>query len=972
MEQYRYSDETRKVLEGMKQPLAVYQVTDGKPETLLLSDGFCRLFGFTDRAQAAYFLRQGMDSGVLPEDRAPLSEATRRFFGDAGAALDTTFRIRTGGDPGYRVIHARGEHAAESGGAGLVHVWYMDEGIYGEAARQETAEERIIRSTHYDELTGLPTLTWFFKLCEQWKTRVCGEGKNAVMLYLDFNGMKAFNKKHGFAEGDRLLKTFSDAMGRIFGKENCCHVTADHFAAFSTEDALEDRLQQLFRDVEGSNGGKTMPLRVGVYSYAIENAPVSSAYDRAKMACRAAPKSDFSVTNYYSRELLNTVRRQQYIVANIDRAVAERWIQVYYQPIVRAVNEKICDEEALARWIDPEEGLISPNEFVPYLEDAGLIYKLDLCVLDQVLEKLREQKKAGIDIKPHSINLSRADFAVCDIVEEIRQRVDAAGISHDTISIEITESTLGSNFDFMKEQIARFRKLGFQVWIDDFGSGYSSFDILLSIPFDLVKLDMSFMRKLNENEGTKIILTEMIKTTTSLGLDTVCEGVETEAQVRFLQEIGCSKLQGYYFSKPLPLEQIIRRYNDDQRIGFEDSRTSAYFETIGRVNLYDLDVVASQENTFQNTFNTLPMGVIEITGENARFVRSNPSYREFMKRYFNLDINRFTASGQYRTGFTRNLVKTCCEQGIRAFYNETMPDGSVVHSFARRIAVNPLTGSVAVAVAVLSISEPGGAETYADLARALAADYYNIYIVDLNTDEYIEYISPAGEDELALQRRGEDFFASAVRDTMTRIYEEDREFFLAWFTKEKIVKELDEQGVFTATYRLVDTGVPVYVNMKINRMQGTNRIILGVSVVDSQMKQKAQLENTMRERAALAQMMAISEDYMILYSVDPGTDHYIEYTAAPMIEKLGIAKEGTDFFRQSVENSKKLVPPEDLDRFLSDFSREKVLEAIRKEGKYTLAYRLLLQGEIQPILLKIVPFHDGRTEKFLASVRKQR
>ena len=299
-----------------------------------------------------------------------------------------------------------------------------------------------------------------------------------------------------------------------------------------------------------------------------------------------------------------------------------------------------------------------------------------------------------------------------------------------------------------------------------------------------------------------------------------------------------------------------------------------------------------------------------------------------------------------------------------------MPDGSVVHSFARRIAVNPVTGSMAVAVAVLSISEPGESETYADIARALAADYYNIYIVDLDTDEYIEYASSVGGDELALKRHGEDFFASAAQETMTRIYEEDREKFLAWFSKETILKELNDQGVFTITYRLTDTGTPVYVNMKINRMPGTNRIILGVSLVDSQMKKQEHMENVLREHAALAQMMTISEDFFILYSVDPETDHYIEFAAAPEFEQLGIAKEGTDFFRNSAENTRKLIHPDDLGKFVSGFTKEKVLEAVRAEGKFTLAYRLVLRGEIQPILLKIVPFQSGNGEKLLASVRK--
>ena len=132
------------------------------------------------------------------------------------------------------------------------------------------------------------------------------------------------------------------------------------------------------------------------------------------------------------------------------------------------------------------------------------------------------------------------------------------------------------------------------------------------------------------------------------------------------------------------------------------------------------------------------------------------------------------------------------------------------------------------------------------------------------------------------------------------------------------------------------------------------------------------MENTIRERAVLAQMMAISGDYLSLYSVDPKTDHYIEFTASPEFEQLGIAKEGADFFRNSVDNTRKLIHSDDLAKFMSEFTKEKVLETIQKEGKYTLAYRLLLNGEIQPIFLKVVPFHDGKTDKLLASVRKWR
>ena len=177
---------------------------------------------------------------------------------------------------------------------------------------------------------------------------------------------------------------------------------------------------------------------------------------------------------------------------------------------------------------------------------------MDLYILDRVLEKIRQRQEAGLKVVPQSINLSRSDFETCDIVEEIRKRVDAAGVSRSLITVEITESLIGSDFEFMRDQINRFRSHGFAVWMDDFGSGYSSLDVLQSIEFDLIKFDMSFLRKLDEGDKCGIILTELMRLAGRLNLETVCEGVEKEEQVRFLREINCSKLQGYYFGKPAP------------------------------------------------------------------------------------------------------------------------------------------------------------------------------------------------------------------------------------------------------------------------------------------------------------------------------------------------------------------------------------------------------------------------------------
>ncbi|MBQ7515862.1 MAG: GGDEF domain-containing protein [Schwartzia sp.] len=978
MERYEFKKEQMAFIEGMRQPFAVYQFVDKKVVTLALSDGFCKLFGYEDRARAYHDMDHDMYKDVHPDDAARIASVAIQFA-TRGGRYEVIYRTKRPGGAGYMVIHALGEHVMTETGVQIAHVWYTEEGDYKEGSGSELSrlinnalhEESILKANRYDYLTGLPNMTYFFELAEAERKVMRAAGVFPALLYINLLGMKRFNQKYGFSEGDRLLRFFAKLLSSLFHNENCCHIGADHFAVIADENGLESMLRRLFDMWQGSYGGKTLPVCVGIYPGRIEEVPVSSAYDRAKIACDAIRGNYSSGFNYYSQEMRDDLEKQQYILENFDRAIEERWIQVYYQPIIRAVNGKVCDEEALARWIDPVRGFLPPFAFIPYLEDAGLIYKLDLYVLERVLEDMKTKEAAGLYVVSHSINLSRSDFDACDIVEEVRERVDAAGIPRSLISVEITESVIGSNFDFMKEQVERFQMLGFPVWMDDFGSGYSSLDVLRGIKFDLLKFDMGFMRKLDESHDGRIILSELIKMAIALHVDTVCEGVETEAQMRFLQESGCSKLQGYYFSKPSPLSHVLEWHKEHRQDGYENPEESSYYEAIGHINLFDFATIANEENdAFHNAFNTLPIGIIEVKGDTARFMRSNPSYREFVKRFFHIDLSGQESSFEKIEGdFMKNIVQTCCEQGLRSFYDEMMPDGSVVHSFARRIGVNPVTGNTAVAVAVLFISSPNEGATYVDIARALAADYYNIYVVDLLTDQYTEYRSLVGKQEMTVERHGEDFFESSKRDAH-RIFEEDRDVFYAAFNKENIIKALDEQGVFTATYRLMDTGAPLYVNMKVTRMQqDTSRIIIGISIIDSQMKQQAHYEALQKEHATLARVMALTGGFLTLYTINPETGHFIECSRTDDFATLGTPKEGDDFFRQTIENSKRVVYSEDLELFLGRFTKEKVLRAIREKGSFTSRHRIVINGKITFIDLRIAPFKEGKTLKLFASVK---
>ena len=715
MKKYELSKEQRRFIEEMRMPFALCQFMDKEVATLAVSDGFCELFGYKDHLLACSDMNLNMYKNTHPDDTARVTNAVLRFGSEDGR-LDVVYRSRKTDDSGYRIIHMIGEYSGENEGLHLGQIWFTDEGDYREESESDqnrgfsrsVLEEGIAHDVRYDYLTGLPNLTSFFEYSEIGRKVMLAQGGLPALLYVDLSGMKSYNHKYGFSEGDRMLRSFARLLGRIFKAENCCHISADRFAVFTDETGLEERLDRLFRKWLEMKTKIHLPVCVGIYPNRIEEVPVGMAYDRAKIACDVLKGSYASSFKYYSNELSERMVKQNYILENFEKALSEKWIQVYYQPILRAIDGKVCDEEALARWIDPVKGFLSPADFIPFLEDAGLIYKLDLYMLDRVLEHIRIKDAEGYYIVPHSINISRADFDACDMVEEIRRRVDSAGVRRDRISIEITESVIGSDFDFIKLQIERFQELGFPVWMDDFGSGYSSLDVLQSIKFNLLKFDMGFMRRLDENTDGQIILTELMKMASALGVDTVCEGVETAEQAHFLQEIGCSKLQGFFFSRPNPFEAVLDYHKTHKLTGYENPKESSYYESIGGLNLYDVGAVARDEkSSLQHTYSTLPMCIIEVKGDSTRFARTNQSYRDFFMRFFGIDPSNLGPEFvKYDGAFMNNVVKTCCEQGIRAFYDEKMPDGSIIHSFARRISTNPVNGVIAVAVAVLSVREP--------------------------------------------------------------------------------------------------------------------------------------------------------------------------------------------------------------------------------------------------------------------------
>lgn len=715
MKKYRYSDEELKFIEKSCIPLAIYQLGDNTVVPIAFSAGFLELFKFENKEQAYVTLNNDLYGVVHPDDVPRILEATKQHI-ETNEIYDLIYRVKV--DNEYITVHSYVRNIHPKPDVKLSVIWYSSEGTYnltGEVDevilnrfyQRSLHEDCMSHEMNYDYLTGLPSMTYFLRLADEGRSRMQENGESSAILYTDLSGMKYFNKKYGFAEGDKLIKAFAITLANNFGEKNCSRFGQDHFAVFTSSNDLDNRLNKLIDECRSLNDNKTLNIRIGIYLDTMGVVETSLACDRAKYACNAKHDNYRSYYTYYDKNMLAFEVRRQYIIDNLDRAIKENWIQAYYQPIVRTANGSVCDEEALARWIDPIKGVLSPAEFIPILEDSKLIYKVDLHILDYTLKKMEIQARSGLYIVPTSINLSRVDFEVCDIVEEVRKRVDNSGIDRSKITIEITEGVFIQNMDYMKEQMSKFQNLGFKVWMDDFGSGYSSLDLLQDFNFDLIKFDMQFMRNFDKSNRNKIILTELIRMMVNLDIETICEGVETDEQVEFLKEVGCTKLQGFYYTKPISLSDILARYRNGVQIGFENPDETEYFTSLGKINLYDLAIVTSDAcENFDNYFDTLPMAIIETKNDWIKVSRCNKSYREFMIKYYGdlkvsakININ----SERHSSVFVRSMYNTA-KNGKTLFIRETIKDGVTVNSYIRRVAVNPVTGVIACAVVVMSVN----------------------------------------------------------------------------------------------------------------------------------------------------------------------------------------------------------------------------------------------------------------------------
>lgn len=292
--------------------------------------------------------------------------------------------------------------------------------------------------------------------------------------------------------------------------------------------------------------------------------------------------------------------RNDYIISHLDEALEKGWIRPYFQPIIRTITGSVSVAEALARWQDPEYGMLMPADFMPVLEENDLVYKLDCFMLTEALRIQKQRMDDGLQVGTISVNFSRSDFDVMDIASFIQEQVEKYQVERDLIWLEITESTLVKDKDRMISVVKNLRKSGFSVCMDDFGSGYSSLIFLNDYTLDVIKLDIGFLRSFSP--VSKEIMRSTVNMAKNLGIKTLAEGVEKEEHVKFLQEIGCDMMQGYYFSVPLP-EKEMKGFIEQNHVKKEPVQWKRFYDAA------DAHVINSD----------VPLGVLEYDGDSDTY-----------------------------------------------------------------------------------------------------------------------------------------------------------------------------------------------------------------------------------------------------------------------------------------------------------------------------------------------------------------
>ena len=422
-------------------------------------------------------------------------------------------------------------------------------------------EHEKYRASH-DILTGLLNKEQFY--IETAKLIKENRDVKYCLVCSNIKDFKFVNELFGIEKGNEILKKQAEYMKNFIGEDSlAARLHADRFAMCMPRIRFdEDLINEAITGIQEAfkNSSFHMHIFVGVYDIHDVEERVSIMCDKANLASETIKNEYKSSVAYYTEHLLEKSIEERKIIGEFDRALDNEEFVMFLQPQVD-VSGKPFGSEALVRWQHPDKGLLAPGVFIDVLEKTGFVYRLDRYMWDKAVKQLAEWKKRGINDYHISVNISTKDFYLIDVYETFVGLVEKYDIDPKLLKLEITETALMSDFNKNMVIIKRLQKYGFDIEIDDFGSGYSSLNMLKDISADVLKIDMGFLRASENEVKGQDILESIIGLANKLGMRVITEGVEKKTQVDMLYDMGCKMFQGYYFSKPIPVDEFEKKYN---------------------------------------------------------------------------------------------------------------------------------------------------------------------------------------------------------------------------------------------------------------------------------------------------------------------------------------------------------------------------------------------------------------------------
>lgn len=567
-----------------------------------------------------------------------------------------------------------------------------------------------LEAPRIDAATGLLSKEAFFDEAAAY-LRHSG-ARDVSIVCFDVDHFKLFNDLHGLDCGDELLRYLGRALALRFspdGAQPLARLAADTFALCATG-IRPERVERILVDIssECPNGIDAI-VRAGVYRIEDPASPVSIMCDRAVIALRTVKGSYFDRVALYDPGMREALVLEREVVAGIESALREDRIELFLQPKCNIRTGKIVGAEALARWRHPERGIVAPGEFIPLIERNGLVRSLDLRVWEKTAAWIRGLIDEGVQPVPVSVNVSRADIYLVDVAAELHALVERYGIDPSLIEVEITESAYSERPDRIVAAFDELAERGFTVLMDDFGSGYSSLNMLKDINVDVLKIDMRFLDR--DDRRSKDIMESVIRMARWLDLPVIAEGVETREQVNFLLDVGCSYAQGYYYARPMEAAAFEALLTDGSKVQHEQCALQDARRPI--LDFRDL----LHENTISDRMLSSIIGSVALysyADGDLRLIRGNEAYRRLIAT-LGEGVNGAEEGGSLLpfvhdedrdalVAAAEETVRSCPDDGVEVVVRRMGTNGCHWHKM-RLFHLNTTNGSATVYGSVTDVTE---------------------------------------------------------------------------------------------------------------------------------------------------------------------------------------------------------------------------------------------------------------------------